>query len=692
VQALVVDAQGPRRDVLREELARQGHEVVAVDSTRGALAQAAGGLPPFVVIAWRVGADDGLELCRALLSAAADEPPIVVLVGADDEVELLAALDAGAVDVWALEPAFDGPRAGLRVRLALAEHVARLQAEHVRIGGELALLCQALDGTGTGFVLTDPGLEDNPIVYANRSFLELTGYPEEEVLGRNCRFLQGSETEPERVAELRRAVAEERPVSVELHNHRSDGTAFSNQVHVAPVRDHRGCVVRFVGVQLDVTASRRQERLVALEQRARRAAEVAERRSAFLAEASPLLDATLDLRRTLDSLARLCVPGLADACLVHVVHGDRVQRVTATASDEALERLLRALPERYGLARDPADPLARVVLAGRSELLGDDAAGALGPTGREAVERGTLRRHRPRAAMVVPLRARRRSVGVLSLLAVAREAPFGAEELSLAEDVARRAALALDNAALYEQQRDVARVLQDSLLPERLPELPGLELAARYRPAGDGSEIGGDFFDVFPVAGGSTALLIGDVTGKGARAAALTGLTKHTLRTAGLYEQDPSALLTVLNGALLSARNEGGRYCTVALCTLRPQDGGALVRLAVAGHPLPFVVRAGGEVAHAGRPGTLLGYVPDLALRDDEVHLGPGDALVLYTDGVTGATAAGPLVDDRLGELLRAAAGADAEALAGRVEAAAVDAQDGAPRDDVAVAVVRVAP
>jgi serine phosphatase RsbU (regulator of sigma subunit) len=375
------------------------------------------------------------------------------------------------------------------------------------------------------------------------------------------------------------------------------------------------------------------------------------------------------------------------------VRRDRLERMTATAADGAVERLLRALPERHALSGgDPEDPLARAVLSGRSQLLGEDAAGALGPAGREAAASGALRRHRPRAAMVVPLRARGRAVGVLSLVALAGERPFGAEELSLAEDVARRAALALDNAALYEQQRDVARVLQDSLLPDRLPRLDGLELAARYRPAGDGLEIGGDFFDVFPIAGGATGLSIGDVTGKGARAAALTGLTKYTLRTAGAYEREPGALLAVLNRALLAARGEGGRYCTVVLCALRPGATGTHVRLAVAGHPLPFVVRADGEVDHVGRSGTLLGYVEDPELREDDVHLGPGDALVLYTDGVTGATPAGPVLDHRLRELLRSAVGADAEALAGRVEAAAVDAQDGRPRDDVAVAVVRAEP
>ena len=163
---------------------------------------------------------------------------------------------------------------------------------------ELAVLRRALDLSGIGFILADPRLDDDPIVYVNHSFLDMTGYAADEVLGRNCRFLQGRDTDPGPVDELRRAVADGRPATVELRNYRRDGSAFWNEVHVAPVRDDRGEVVRFVGVQVDVTAHRR-------------SSDCGSRRrtpsggSTFLAEASPLLDASLDLRSTLDSLTRL---------------------------------------------------------------------------------------------------------------------------------------------------------------------------------------------------------------------------------------------------------------------------------------------------------------------------------------------------------------------------------------------------
>ena len=163
----------------------------------------------------------------------------------------------------------------------------------------------------------------------------MTGYTADEVLGRNCRFLQGSDTDPVAVDELRRAIREERPTTVQLRNYRRDGSAFWNEVHISPVRDQRGEVVRFVGVQVDVTARREQQRLFVREQTARAAAEVAERRSAFLAEASPQLDASLDLRTTLDSLTRLSVPFLGDTCLVEEIRHGEVRRIAASPADRA---------------------------------------------------------------------------------------------------------------------------------------------------------------------------------------------------------------------------------------------------------------------------------------------------------------------------------------------------------------------
>jgi serine phosphatase RsbU (regulator of sigma subunit) len=234
-------------------------------------------------------------------------------------------------------------------------------------------------------------------------------------------------------------------------------------------------------------------------------------------------------------------------------------------------------------------------------------------------------------------------------------------------------------------------MLQQSLLPERLPEFAGLDLAARYRPAGDGTELGGDFYDAFEVDDDRLVLTIGDVTGKGAGAAAMTGLTRHTLRAAAMFESRPTAMIGTLNRALLGQRSARGKYCTVAVARLTRADHGARAEVSCAGHPLPLVLRAGGTVEPVGRPGTLLGWVPDPNHHDVAVDLAPGDALVLYTDGLTEArTPEGLLGDERLAAVLSACAGFGAGAIAARLEHAALSPQRHRPRDDVAIAVARV--
>jgi serine phosphatase RsbU (regulator of sigma subunit) len=446
-------------------------------------------------------------------------------------------------------------------------------------------------------------------------------------------------------------------------------------------RDHPRCVVvrGFNEAVLALAASLRSDD----RGRARRA-EAAEKRSTFLAEASPLLDASLDLRATLDSIASLSVPNLADVCLVDVVDGSEVRRVAASAADPELHRLLTALPATYEVDVGGDDPVARVVRTRRSEIVVTDAARVFGG-GR------VLGGHVPRSAMLVPLRARGRAIGVLALATLDAHRHFQPGELELAEELAHRAALALDNALLYQRQSTLARVLQESLLPERLPDVEGLDLGAAFRPAGDGAVIGGDFYDAFPGADGAVTLAIGDVTGKGAAAASLTSQTRHTLRTAAMYEPRPRAILDTLNRTLVAARTTRGKYCTVALCRLDVADGRASATVSCAGHPLPLVLRRAGAVEPLGLPGTILGFVEDPLIHEVDTTLEPGDAVVLYTDGITEArTRSGLLGDERFASILHGCIGLSASAIAARVEQAVVASQQGDTRDDVAIAVARV--
>jgi serine phosphatase RsbU (regulator of sigma subunit) len=269
---------------------------------------------------------------------------------------------------------------------------------------------------------------------------------------------------------------------------------------------------------------------------------------------------------------------------------------------------------------------------------------------------------------------------------------FDAEDVELAQEIARRCGTAIDNARLYSERAYIARTLQQSLLPVELPDIPGIETAARFRPTGEGNEVGGDFYDVFQTGSRGWTVVMGDVCGKGPDAAAVTALARYTLRAAAMRERLPSRSLSVLNEALLRQRDDR-RFCTVAYAYLEKLDEGARAGISTGGHPLPLLLRAEGGVEAVGAPGTLLGVVPDPALEDRAITLAPGDSLVFYTDGVieSRTNSHGVLDERRLSELVATCAGRDPDAIATRIEEAAVMSQNGRPKDDIAVLVLRVA-
>ena len=258
------------------------------------------------------------------------------------------------------------------------------------------------------------------------------------MLGRNCRFLQGRDTDPDAVDELRRAIARAgapRPSScaTTARTARRSGTrSTSRPCATSAARSCASSACRSTSRALPRGAARLDARV---------AAQAAERRIAFLAEASPLLDASLDLRSTLDSLTRLSVPFLGDVCIVDEIRLNEVRRLAAAAADPAIERLVRELPSRYPV--DAGDPVARVVETGRAEIVTGGPASSAGATA------GACRPTSP-AAMLVPLKARGTIIGIVVFASLDPDRRYGTEDLLLAEDLARRAALALDNARLYE--------------------------------------------------------------------------------------------------------------------------------------------------------------------------------------------------------------------------------------------------
>jgi len=246
------------------------------------------------------------------------------------------------------------------------------------------------------------------------------------------------------------------------------------------------------------------------------------------------------------------------------------------------------------------------------------------------------------------------------------------------------------DAALAQQQRaeSLARTLQRSLSPPSLPHVAGLEVAVYYEPVA-AEEVGGDFYDLLPLAPGRSGFFLGDVCGKGPEAAAVTSLARYTIRTAAMLREGPPAILASLNAALLMAGGESMQLCTTVYGQIDTSEQAAAITLAGAGHPAPLVVRANGAVEVTGAGGTILGAFSDVTFETCELTLNPGDAIVIYSDGILDAQIDGIAVDEQhLVELLTGAPRASAQALVDRL-AGALRGIDGSLRDDVAVMALR---
>jgi serine phosphatase RsbU (regulator of sigma subunit) len=413
-------------------------------------------------------------------------------------------------------------------------------------------------------------------------------------------------------------------------------------------------------------------------------------RARFLAEASVLLDRTLDFDETLANLARLAVPDIGDWCTVDLIEDGELRNVVVSHIDPSKVEFGTRMLSLFHYPPDAPNGPPAVVRTGESELLPEitDAMLVANATGDEHL--AMLRELGMTSVMVVPMISRGRMLGTLTFVSSDDARHFDEQDVLLGEDLARRAAVAIDNARLYSERARIARTLQESLLPPELPTIPGIEVAARYVAAGEGIEVGGDFYDLFDL-GGGWSVVMGDVCGKGPDAAALTALARYTLRATADQVTLPSESLALLNDAVLRQRGDG-RFITVAYVRLALNGtGGTRLTLSTGGHPQPIVVRADGSAQPIGDPGTLIGVVDDPELSDSIVDLGPGDALFLYTDGVTEAHAPDRILEaDDIARLLETCAGGDAADLVKCVEDAVAALGSGPANDDIAMLALRV--
>ncbi len=455
---------------------------------------------------------------------------------------------------------------------------------------------------------------------------------------------------------------------------------------------------RLVGVVSDVTERRseddRRDALLDAEKQARSAAEQARERLALLAEASERFNATLDPRRVLASIPELCIPLLADVCVVDLVEGaDLVQMAAIGGSDQAQAdlRALRAKRAELGWGTAPWST-REVARTGQPILrpeLTDDEYRAV------TVDEDHLAlalRMGIRSVLVVALIARGRVLGVLSLLITTTDRRYDQDHLALAEQVASRVALAVDNGRLFESRNRVARSLQAALLPPTLPRIAGVALGARYQVAEGDLAIGGDFYDLMDLGGGSWGVVVGDVCGRGPDAAALTGLMRHSVRTAVVQEHEPSRVMVQTNDAVLDQIDDSS-FCTAAFLRLdlpTVPGGDMAVRACSAGHPRPVVLRADGQVEFVECGGMLLGVMESPELIDVDVVLGRGDSIVLYTDGLTEARSGTDFFgDEGLVDTLATLAGSSSDEIASGLVRAVTEYRDGS-RDDLAIVVVQV--
>ena len=460
----------------------------------------------------------------------------------------------------------------------------------------------------------------------------------------------------------------------------ADGRIFDRWA--APVIGPDGSRLGRTVFYRDITAERRASELLQRE----------EAWSTFIAEATTLFSQSFEVETILQQLVRLAVPTLADWCAVSLVDdkGTQTQLAYAHIDPERLETVGR-LREKYGTNRDPDRPGEAQVIRDRQPLLMSDIPRELLEESAQDPEHlQILLDLQFRSAMIVPLICRNRVLGALTLISAESGRVFDESDLHRAMDLATRAAFPIDNARLYAETRVIAETLQKSFLPPELPEIAGVDISARYFPAGEGQLIGGDFYDAFRIDDRRWALVLGDVSGKGLEAATVTTLARHTIRGAAYSAENPSDALRVLNSALVE-QQQTDRFCTAVYALVEPRFARVRVTISCGGHPPPYVIRNDGTVEPIDCGGTLLGFLDPVSLRDAEIELEFGDKLFLYTDGVLDIRQKrGMFGPEGLEKLLYECSKRGTEASAELLSQRLIELQGGRATDDIAFIMIGV--
>jgi PAS domain S-box-containing protein len=410
-------------------------------------------------------------------------------------------------------------------------------------------------------------------------------------------------------------------------------------------------------------------------------------RSEFLAEASRALGSSLDYGRTLEEVARLAIPRFADWAAVDLLEDSgRIELVAVAHQDPDMVRWAGRVREQFPASRSDERGTGAVIRTGVSEYHPELVQEEVESQARSEASLEIVRKVAPRSVVIVPLAVQSRVLGAMTLIRSGGSPPYGRDDLEVAEDLGRRAAVHIENARLFTSRDHIARSLQQILLPSSLPHPEGVELAVTYQPAGAGMEVGGDFYDVIERPDGSLGLVVGDVCGHGPEAAAVMGIARQTIRVIGMTETRPTAILRYLNRAML----EGGydRFVTVCDIRARPLERGVRLTVCAAGHPLPLLVGKDGSVRETGEPGMALGIGEEVFLSDTVVELQPGETVVLYTDGLLDWPSRAP-TEATFQRLLASLAGRPAKEIVLAIESWWRGGVGSDARDDAALLVLR---
>jgi PAS domain S-box-containing protein len=519
---------------------------------------------------------------------------------------------------------------------------------------------------------------NNRLIYANRAALGHLGFESSEQLRNTAPdkimddYLvwteDGRPISMDQIPSVRILAGEEASEPLLIRTvHRHTGVQRWNLLKASPLLDEAGETEATIMVIEDVTEQKR-----------------AERQGAYLTHASDLLASSLDYQQTLRNVAELAVPDIADWCAVDLIDADGDREPVALAHVDPSRLALAEQLRQYEPARlDPDRGIGLVVRTGEPLLYSDISDEMLVEAAVDERHLELLRAVGFRSALIVPMRIGTHTLGTLTLVTAESARVLEQPDLRLAEQVAARAAVAIENARLYSERSEIAHTLQQSLLPQELPEIPGYELASAYIPAYAGTEVGGDFYDVWEESDG-WMIAMGDVTGKGVEAAALTSLIRHMMRASSEFISSPAEVLRYVDRTLKRQRTRS--ICTALV--LRVQGDRAL--LAVGGHPLPFLISSDG-VQPVGEHGPLLGGFAGSQWRDSAIELEPGTTLIAYTDGVTDTvgTDGTRYGIRRLAETLRRCPGRDAAGVVEVVTDALGSFQVGPNADDTAVLALR---